>query len=92
MTETFQLFVGIDWATEAHQVCALNPHGEVLGERRVSRSGNDPSPIGVIGQDSARIRGILSVGLSEETPSGSTKQQAAPLSSGSSVLSPSVGW
>ncbi len=34
MTETFQLFVGIDWATEAHQVCALNSHGEVLGEHR----------------------------------------------------------
>ena len=31
MTETFQLFVGIDWATEAHQVCALNPHGEIPG-------------------------------------------------------------
>jgi len=39
MTETFQLFVGIDWATQAHQVCALNPHGEVLGERRVMHSG-----------------------------------------------------
>ncbi len=39
MTETFQLFVGIDWATEAHQVCALNSHGEVLGERRVMHSG-----------------------------------------------------
>jgi len=35
MTETFQLFVGIDWATEAHQVCALNAHGEVVGERSV---------------------------------------------------------
>ena len=39
MTETFQLFVGIDWATEAHQVCALNPHGEILGERSVLHSG-----------------------------------------------------
>lgn len=34
-TERFQLFVGIDWGGQAHQVCAVNAHGEVLGERTV---------------------------------------------------------
>lgn len=28
-----RVYVGIDWATEEHQVCALDPPGTVLGER-----------------------------------------------------------
>jgi transposase len=33
------LFVGIDWATEAHQICIVNDHGEVMSERTVQHSG-----------------------------------------------------
>jgi transposase len=32
-------FVGIDWATEAHQACAMDPTGSVLWERSVPHSG-----------------------------------------------------
>jgi transposase len=35
-TEEFRVFVGIDWATEAHQVCVLDPSGIVLSERSVA--------------------------------------------------------
>jgi transposase len=34
-----QWFVGVDWATEAHQVCALDARGTVVGERSVAHSG-----------------------------------------------------
>jgi transposase len=33
------LFVGIDWATEAHQICIVNDRGEVIRERTVQHSG-----------------------------------------------------
>lgn len=36
----YQLYVGIDWATEAHQVCVVSPDGEVRTERSVEHSGN----------------------------------------------------
>jgi transposase len=31
----FAFFVGIDWGSQAHQVCVLDARGEILGERRV---------------------------------------------------------
>jgi transposase len=37
--DTGRWFVGIDWATEAHQVCVLSEAGEVLGERSIPHSG-----------------------------------------------------
>src|SRR5436309_12692537 len=36
MAEEFRVFVGIDWATDAHQVCVLDPSGSVLSERSVA--------------------------------------------------------
>ncbi len=36
----FQLFVGIDWGSEQHEVCLLNREGDVLGERSVEHSGS----------------------------------------------------
>jgi hypothetical protein len=34
------LFVGLDWATEAHQVCIINERGQVMSERIVQHSGS----------------------------------------------------
>lgn len=34
-TDGFAFFVGIDWGSQAHQVCVLNAQGEILGERQV---------------------------------------------------------
>jgi transposase len=35
----YQMYVGIDWATEAHQACALDSRGRVLAERSFAHSG-----------------------------------------------------
>jgi len=37
-TDAFELFVGIDWGSQAHQVCVLHARGEVLVERQVLHS------------------------------------------------------
>lgn len=39
MTDQFAYFVGIDWATERHQVCVLDSAGELLAERVVEHTG-----------------------------------------------------
>lgn len=40
MGETYRLLVGIDWATEAHQVCVLDEAAAVVGERSVAHTGD----------------------------------------------------
>src|SRR5712692_3614459 len=35
MESGYRLMVGIDWATEAHQVCVLDRQGRLLAQRRV---------------------------------------------------------
>jgi transposase len=35
----YDLWVGIDWATEAHQVAVVDPAGRVVAERKVQHSG-----------------------------------------------------
>jgi len=37
-SDSFVFFVGIDWGTQAHQVCVLNAQGEQLGQRQVLHS------------------------------------------------------
>ena len=39
MTEEVAWFVGIDWASQSHQVCLLDAGGECLGERAVAHGG-----------------------------------------------------
>ena len=39
MSDQFQFFVGIDWATERHQVCVLDANRDVITERVVEHSG-----------------------------------------------------
>jgi transposase len=39
MAEVFRLFVGVDWATESHQVCVLNHERDLIAERVVEHSG-----------------------------------------------------
>jgi hypothetical protein len=36
MAEEVEWFVGIDWASQSHQVCLIDAHGECLGERAVA--------------------------------------------------------
>ena len=39
MAEEVEWFVGIDWASQSHQVCLVDARGECLGERAVAHGG-----------------------------------------------------
>jgi transposase len=39
MSHRYEFLVGIDWATQAHQVCVLDADGRLLAERPVAHSG-----------------------------------------------------
>jgi transposase len=39
MPEQYQLFVGIDWATEFHQVCVINADRQILEQKAFEHSG-----------------------------------------------------
>src|SRR5207247_5037836 len=39
MAEEIAWFVGIDWASQSHQVCLVDARGECLGERAVAHGG-----------------------------------------------------
>ncbi len=39
MNPTFGVFVGVDWASREHVVCALRPDGSIVGQRSVDHSG-----------------------------------------------------
>lgn len=39
MENPFLFFVGIDWATENHQVCVVDRDGKIIAERQVTHSG-----------------------------------------------------
>jgi transposase len=39
MAEEVEWFVGIDWASENHQVCLVDAHGKCCGERSVAHGG-----------------------------------------------------
>jgi transposase len=41
MSEMFDWYVGIDWASEIHQVCLVDDRGAVRGERAVRHSGEE---------------------------------------------------
>ena len=36
----YQIYVGIDWATEAHQACVLDSRGRILAERSFAHTGD----------------------------------------------------
>jgi transposase len=59
-------YVGIDWASEEHQVCLLDADGEVLGERVVAHSGDGLAELcswlgELTGSESSRIHVSIEV-------------------------------
>lgn len=40
MNDGFQLFVGVDWASEEHEVCVVDPSGRKIGARAFKHSGD----------------------------------------------------
>jgi transposase len=69
MEETYRVFVGIDWANEAHQVWATDGAERLLGEREVKHRGEDLTKMvdWLIGLTGGRA-GDIAVAL--ETPHG----------------------
>jgi len=61
MGSGYRLMVGIDWATEAHQVCVLDSQGRLLEQRRVEHRAEAIAAmidrlIGLAGGDPAACR------------------------------------
>jgi hypothetical protein len=44
--EAFTWFVGVDWGSEKHQVCVLDQHGTVAGERSFPHGGAGLAELG----------------------------------------------
>src|SRR3954468_5491611 len=44
--ETFAWFVGVDWGSEKHQVCILDQHGTIVGERNFPHGGAGLAELG----------------------------------------------
>lgn len=65
--EEFRHFVGIDWATEEHQVCVIDPRRKVVDERRVKHSGTAITELGDI---LAKLGDPAATAVSIETPRG----------------------
>jgi hypothetical protein len=40
LSEQYRYFVGIDWATESHEVCVLNAAQQVIDRKAVEHSGS----------------------------------------------------
>jgi transposase len=62
----YRLLVGVDWATEAHQVCVLDTGGRILQERRVQHRADAISALleqllGLAGGDPASIAMAIEV-------------------------------
>ncbi len=39
MNQDYESFVGIDWATEAHEICVVEPGGRIVAQRSIEHSG-----------------------------------------------------
>jgi predicted NBD/HSP70 family sugar kinase len=66
MESGYRLIVGIDWATETHQVCVLNSQGRLLEQRRVEHRAEAIAAmidrlIGLAGGDPASIAVAIEV-------------------------------
>lgn len=67
MEHEFKFYVGIDWATEEHQVCAIDGRRKVLVERAVKHSG---TAIAELADVLARLGDPATTAVSIETPRG----------------------
>ncbi len=39
MKQQFELYVGIDWGSERHRVCVVNPNGDIIDQKWIEHSG-----------------------------------------------------
>lgn len=66
MTASYDLLVGIDWATQTHQLCVATPEGSVLEEKAVAHRADDihrfiDSLLGRVGGRADRIAVAIEV-------------------------------
>lgn len=71
-----RIFVGIDWGSESHRVCALDREGEPLGERRVEHTAKAVEELahwllGLAGEEAG------AVGVAVELPRGALVETLA---------------
>ncbi len=64
-----RLFLGVDWATEEHQACAVSPQGEILGEKAFAHSGEGLSDL-VSWLDLLAGGALKEIWVAIETPHG----------------------
>ena len=68
-SSNYQLFVGVDWATEEHQICVIDPDRQVIENKPIKHSG--PALLELADQLSSLAGGnTASVGVAIETPRG----------------------
>jgi hypothetical protein len=69
VAEQYRWFVGIDWATESHEICVLDAGGRTIGRRTVEHTGAGIAEfIGYLKEVVASEPSALAVGA--ETPRG----------------------
>jgi transposase len=66
--EGYELYVGVDWGTEAHVVCLLSPDGTRLEERRVPHTGTGLAELRTALQAQVSDPGRIAVAI--EVPHG----------------------
>ena len=67
MEHEFKFFVGIDWATEEHQVYVFDDRRKTVGERVVKHSG---TAIAELAEWLAKLGDPASIAVAIETPRG----------------------
>lgn len=68
MPDDYELYVGIDWASESHQVCLLDPSGQVLAEQRVAHTG--PALAALVTDLVSRVTHPSRIAIAIEIPRG----------------------
>src|SRR5580658_83560 len=69
MTQHFQRFVGIDWGSERHRVCVIDPSGAIIDRRWAEHSGSSLSELtGWLRQSFPGAAGDIAVAI--ELPRG----------------------
>ena len=66
--EPFGWFVGVDWGSEKHQVCILDQHGTIVGERNFPHGGAGLAELGDWLLSVAGMATAVAVGI--EVPHG----------------------
>ncbi len=68
MPDDYELYVGVDWATQSHQVCVLGPRGERVEEQAVPHTGAGLAALG--SRRRQRVSDPARIAVAIEVPHG----------------------